>query len=477
MSDIITLSSDEEDTQPPPKKKIKPSLIIDDVVVISKYNKDTSESSDVVVLSDEETGDVDKSCSDLHNGENPILKDSVGANSTDSITILDDQNQEQNEISVATCEKEDIVHINKYNEVNAIKGSGDADISNDKENSVPDSLANESKSGNHTSVADDLGEASTSVSPAHSLLLENFLQVCEEKITSSQYEHLKDKQFPVLRKYYRKCGAKLGESTNFLKLVDENMVRAKKSPAAAVISFNEILQYVKEVVNTESVEVSEGHRIKLKKLEKMIKLLLMRIRQLENAEINFDDEEDSSYLQLDRYINRLNKVHKKYCELLEKNPYSGRITYEKLDFVDSEYNEINRAISKKYKNNQKFPSYYEMEEYIRKVVTDHTLDLSESKIKSESVRCFKKLGELLQNRRKKELYDAHYAYIRDSEDPAKIDVELDSTLKQNFTEGQIKIEKICEEYIVKEELGEEPVLSDEDSVKSEESENEEASDK
>lgn len=77
-------------------------------------------------------------------------------------------------------------------------------------------------------------------------------------------------------------------------------------------------------------------------------------------------------------------MHKKYCEILKRNPYSGRITYEKLDFVDSEFNEINRAISKKYKNNEKFPSYYEMEEYIRKVVNEHNLNLAESRIKSES---------------------------------------------------------------------------------------------
>ncbi|KAJ8952695.1 hypothetical protein NQ318_021011 [Aromia moschata] len=60
------------------------------------------------------------------------------------------------------------------------------------------------------------------------------------------------------------------------------------------------------------------------------------------------------------------------------------ISYEKLDFVDSEYNDINRAISKKYKNNKKFPSYIEMEEFIKKIVAEHNLDLSEAAIKSES---------------------------------------------------------------------------------------------
>lgn len=69
---------------------------------------------------------------------------------------------------------------------------------------------------------------------------------------------------------------------------------------------------------------------------------------------------------------------------MKKNPYSGRLTHAKLDFVDSEYNEINRAINKKYKNNQKFPSYYEMEKYIAKVVEEHKLPLSDAEIKKES---------------------------------------------------------------------------------------------
>ncbi|XP_018571439.1 uncharacterized protein LOC108911089 [Anoplophora glabripennis] len=456
MSEIITVSSsDEEDVQPPPRKKIKP-MLVEEVSVISKSNgKNTS---DIVVLSDDDTeGNINKmSVIQAHlkfptdvnpiaiSDQNGILK--IDPQFKESIMVEDEENGEKDGITI-------------------------------DENSSGDSSGKENKSQNDIPKNNEFNEPTTTAEIAtEDKLLENFLKVCEKSIVNSQYEHLKDKQFSILRKYYKKCGAKLNESSNFLKLMEENMIRAEKSPATAVISFNEIFQYVKEVVDTESIEVSEEHRIKLKKLEKAIKLLVMRIKQLENSELDFDDEEDSTYLQLDRYINRLNKVYAKYCELLKKNPYSGRITYEKLDFVDSEFNEINRAISKKYKNNEKFPSYYEMEEYIRKVVNDYNLNLSETKIKTESVRCFKKLGELLQNRRKKELYDAHYLYIRDSEDPANVDKSLDSTLRHNFNEGQVKIEKICEEFRIKEEHGEEAVLSEEDSDKSEEdSENEENS--
>lgn len=85
-----------------------------------------------------------------------------------------------------------------------------------------------------------------------------------------------------------------------------------------------------------------------------------------------------------RFTNRLNKVYLKYCEYLKKNPHAGRITYSKLDFVDSKYNEVNRAISKKYKNNKKFPNYFEMVQFITNVSKENNLELTEKEIETES---------------------------------------------------------------------------------------------
>ncbi|XP_074033278.1 daxx-like protein [Leptinotarsa decemlineata] len=264
-------------------------------------------------------------------------------------------------------------------------------------------------------------------------------------------------------KYYGKCEMELGESTDFEQIVQTAITKAETSAPLAVIGFNDIFQYLKDVLNSESVEVTAEKRGKLKKLEKTIKLLIAKIKSLEEAEIDFDDEEDSTYLQLDRYTNRLKKVHHKYCELLEKNPYSGRLTYSKLDFSDSEYNEINRAISKKYKNNKKFPSYSEMETFIKKIAEENNLELSDSKIKSESIHCFKKLGELLQNRRRRELYDSHYMFIKESTDPAKNDPSLNLVLTEQYSEGQNKIEKIVQEYVNKQENNTEVSVSNEES--------------
>lgn len=60
--------------------------------------------------------------------------------------------------------------------------------------------------------------------------------------------------------------------------------------------------------------------------------------------------------------------------------------------------------------------------------------------------CFKKLGEVLQMRRKRELYDTHCMYIQDSaDDPANKDPNLQKALKSNFVKAQTQIETLCQE--------------------------------
>lgn len=259
--------------------------------IISKCNKKND--ADVVILSDDENEcNINEVSINLENGQSQTFSEST-TEVNYSVTIPDDQNKSLvNDYEMNEFDKPKILEREENKESDKIIID---------ENNSGDSSGKENKSENELPKISELIEPTTSTTtPIQDKLLENFLTVCEESIVNSQYEHLKDKQFIILRKYYKKCGAKLSESSDFMKLMEENMNRARKSAATAVISFNEIFQYVKEVVDTESIEVSEEHRIKLKKLEKTIKLLLMKIKHLENSELNFDEEEDSSYLQLDR---------------------------------------------------------------------------------------------------------------------------------------------------------------------------------
>ncbi|KAL3281468.1 hypothetical protein HHI36_004677 [Cryptolaemus montrouzieri] len=175
--------------------------------------------------------------------------------------------------------------------------------------------------------------------------------------------------------------------------------------------------------------------------------IVEKLEELNEAEIDFDDEVNSTYLKHDKYSQRLCQIYKNI------NPYTGRITHDQLDFVSSHYDVINLAICKKYKNNSVFPSYDELTTFIQKLVDKNELSLSSTEIQVESKHCFQKLGDLLQLRRKRELYEAHSSHILDKRDPAEDDKTLDAILQKNLKEAKKKFDQVCEEFVKKQELG------------------------
>ncbi|KAJ8952696.1 hypothetical protein NQ318_021012 [Aromia moschata] len=259
MSEIITLSSDEESS--PPKKRIKPTHVGEVSITPVKKVKD---SENIVVLSDDDDCIEEKTVPSFNcviNKENMEQCVTMRDDDNDSVTFIDehdlhvDNNKNREDSStpenIGKNNSEDIVGYSI-----TIEGSS-AEESSGKENISENALLQNN----------NITEPGTSKNSSNDLL-EKFLTVCEESIIKSQYEHFADRQFPIIRKYYKKFGTKLSESLNFSKLIEENIERARKSPAAGVISFNEVFQYIKELVDAESVEVSEEHKIKLKKLEK-----------------------------------------------------------------------------------------------------------------------------------------------------------------------------------------------------------------
>nr|CAI5853913.1 unnamed protein product [Callosobruchus analis] len=373
--------------------------------------------------------------------------------------------------------------VEKVEEICEISESGSEEESSGKENHLQlnsaavkddtnvkkssDTIINEVES---EIVTNDIKESHTKNTQENSgssnVLLDQFLEICGKRVEGSKFKKLAEEKFPILKRFYKKSDEMLNASPGFKKLLLKSIHKTENaSPERATIIFNEVFMFIKEIADASSIEVDKETRLKLKKLEHCMKLLKKKIKKLEVAELDFDEEENSSYIQLDRYNQRLVKVYQKYCEILKKNPHAGRLTYSKIDFADSAFNEINRAISKKFRN-KSFPSYYEMEAFIKKVVDEHNLQLSESRLKAEAEHCFKKLGNLLQIRRKRELYEAHCSYIEETEDPANKDETLNSQLKENLQKGLEKISKVCDEFVIKQEAGEEPTVSDDESDKS-----------
>ncbi|CAG9837365.1 unnamed protein product [Diabrotica balteata] len=501
MADIITLSSSDEEQTESPRKRIKPTPVPNlPNITITKVSTEQCKKPEIVSLcSDEETNvvpdDIEVSeLTPINCKKRKKLKNPLHKKIPDPVVICDDEIESPPPIQQSNGDSQSIKENKSEVKENPSESSNiESTSSNTKKDSKSqDAIINESieiidedirpksddnedkqllndlectfgtsKDGDNENFNEDLSEdmipdnqpcSSTSAGkPSNTFLIKRFLAIVDRNLKNTKYVTILEK-FPKFRTLYNKCIEHLGTSTDFQQRLTENIAKAKKSSTQSVLCFNEVFQHLKEAVKFGTIEVdSREDLIKLKKLEKTIKRLVVIIKRLEETEIDFDLEEDSSYLQLERYMARLDKVYKKYCELLKKNPYGTRLTYQKLMFLNSEYNEINRAIIKTYKNNKKFPSYYDIEKLITKVVKESRLNLNESQIKTESKNCFQKLGELLQKRRRKELYESHYIYLQDTEDPASANMVLNSILKNNYLEAQNKIEKLVQEYVTKQD--------------------------
>lgn len=130
-------------------------------------------------------------------------------------------------------------------------------------------------------------------------LIERFLEVCEKTVKGSQFEEVMLKKFESLLNKYKICRADM-DSSQFRKMLEDNIKKAEKSAISAVLSFKEVYLLVKDLGDVGTVEVSKERKRNLKKLEKTMKLLYKKIKKLENADVDFDNEEDSKFIQLDR---------------------------------------------------------------------------------------------------------------------------------------------------------------------------------
>lgn len=142
-------------------------------------------------------------------------------------------------------------------------------------------------------------------------LIETFLDTCKTILINTEYDL--SRKIESFKHYYLKCEKKVVECEDFKKLLENSIKKATLSPYQAVICFGQVFMHLKDLVRVNTVEVTKKEKVKLKKLEHTIKLLVHKIKELENAEVDFSEDEDSTYVQLDRYSDSFYFVTNKLC--------------------------------------------------------------------------------------------------------------------------------------------------------------------
>jgi len=310
--------------------------------------------------------------------------------------------------------------------------------------------------------------------------LDMFLKSCGSRLPGQEYLSVRNK----LNKYWNQIPSKYTKSTELASFVEMKWALLESDSKTIYVQIRDVMTRLKELREgkhsgttssdpnckhskeknedddpvagcsglqshtTESVTqkslASESHK---RKLRKALQQCAEKIHKLENAEIDFDDEENSVYIMEAKYKKRYMDIYRKLAEYDSKSFNLDRQADKDFKFEESKFPEINTKITKFVNRSKEFPDFID----IKELVKDHgsRINWSEKQIHAEAEKIFQAVGKKLIRRRRFDEYENSCSYIKDVIDPARSDVNLDSKLKGQMIESKKKIQKVFQEFVDK----------------------------
>ena len=235
--------------------------------------------------------------------------------------------------------------------------------------------------------------------------------------------------------------------------------------------FNKSLCSADEKTTGSSKTVSEKHILKL---EKALKACAKEIEKCEEAEIDWDNDDDSNFIMADRWKKKFMHIHNKLAEYKGMSKSLERSSDKRFKFSDSNYPEINRKIERFVNKTKTFPDFWDIKKQIEKVNEDNSLRLTDMQIHNEAEKIFIAIGKKLKKRRNIDDGTVMYAYLKldDAGDPAEKDTELDTKLTKLGNEAEVRINQVFEEFVDK-QMTKGPSDQEEDNTDQDENSDEE----
>lgn len=487
MSGVISISSDEEETVQPTSfsskrthenvtileddSPIKRKKAVDKLIETKSIRENDMEMVSIL-SSDEDEKDFETNCisqTDKHTIEKSILPvvlsdedettEQVKTRRIQPTLIID-----KNVNSTSTSNKENNYTFSN-NETVSDKKTEIAVNKNDTSNKLDIEVNIEaSSSGNKIEPANFESSSDDSYNKLVTCInknMEQLIEYCKENLTSKKMGETLEKTIAlahnVLAVVISQKKDLIGLNDN---LIAKNALLAN-NPKQAIIFFNEIFMEIKSLKEMEVPDASKSKR--LKKLWKALYKCEKKIKLLETAEIDFDNEEDSVYIQEGRYKERAAEIYKCICKLTNQDSRSISLLHSRLDFDKSKHIEINKALNKKFTNNSKFPDYLEVHKCIKRCVDKNILKLTPREIDYEAKFCFTEIGKMLQKRRQRDFNINICLIATENNDPAECDPELNEKLKDSQNNLEAKVDALCDRYCRLQETGVDPNVSNDSS--------------
>ncbi|KOX75480.1 Death domain-associated protein 6 [Melipona quadrifasciata] len=265
-------------------------------------------------------------------------------------------------------------------------------------------------------------------------------------------------------KSYFSGGNKLNKDSN--SNISTAMCSNMSHTSNSIINDNEIALTNKN--DEEEQEKEFAVQKKIGKILKAMKKCEKIIKKLEESEIDFDDENNSSYIKLEKYKYRMVELYNKYCEYSDENIDAGRQYLRPKHFSTTGIVSVDHAItsfinSKILKRNKLkkvgdftkaliFPDYNDILKCVTKCDELHSLGLND-RTRQDIVysiyvhmliviakKAFIGLGEYLQRCRRNDYWDTFSLFLEGKEDdPALKDTELAEKLIKNKKMGETKL--------------------------------------
>ncbi|XP_012059816.1 PREDICTED: putative uncharacterized protein DDB_G0267840 [Atta cephalotes] len=240
--------------------------------------------------------------------------------------------------------------------------------------------------------------------------------------------------------------------------------------------------------NEENLET----RRKVKEILHAMKRCDTIIKKLDEEEVDFDEENNSNYMKVEKYKQKMTQLYDKLCELTGENADAGR-TYLRpkhlnvtrivavdqaiTNFINCKITQRNRLKKKgNLTDNLIFPDYSDILECVNRCNEKKKLGLKQKKRERIAEKAFKELGEYLQRSRRNDYWDTFSLYLENSEDPATKDKNLAKKLADNRIESEKRLAAVFEKYTKKQmelrDQNNEEIISEEEEEEEEDEDEE-----
>lgn len=173
-------------------------------------------------------------------------------------------------------------------------------------------------------------------------------------------------------------------------------------------------------------------------------------------ELSLDDmlSGSSAYMKEDLLKRKFVDTWQKLCHVVGIPPEIEIVHDNGNMYSETPYPEINRRVQRLLRRDE-FPDYFDICELVERCNTKYDLGIGAEEKSQLSRKVFKSVGAILKARRQKDFkqhFGSHLTdFLKDSEDPALQDDGLLDQLKTSVKEGQEKLEKLCDDFVFKQE--------------------------